>query len=177
MMASTRFLIPLGIFIAVAAFLFKGLSLNPKEVPSPLIGKAAPEFSLPMLNNFETRFANSDMTGKVWLLNVFASWCGPCLDEHPVIVNFARSDTAPVLGFNYKDRPQAAAQWLDRHGDPYSQVVVDLDGRIGLDYGVYGVPETFLIDRAGIIRYKKIGPLTQADVVEDILPLIEELNR
>jgi cytochrome c biogenesis protein CcmG/thiol:disulfide interchange protein DsbE len=170
-------LIPLGIFIAVAAFLFKGLSLNPKEVPSPLIGKAAPEFSLPMLNNFETRFANSDMTGKVWLLNVFASWCGPCLDEHPVIVNFARSDTAPVLGFNYKDRPQAAAQWLDRHGDPYSQVVVDLDGRIGLDYGVYGVPETFLIDRAGIIRYKKIGPLTQADVVEDILPLIEELNR
>jgi cytochrome c biogenesis protein CcmG/thiol:disulfide interchange protein DsbE len=177
MMASTRFLIPLGIFIAVAAFLFKGLSLNPKEVPSPLIGKAAPEFSLPMLNNFETRFANSDMTGKVWLLNVFASWCGPCLDEHPVIVNFARSDTAPVLGFNYKDRPQAAAQWLDRHGDPYSQVVVDLDGRIGLDYGVYGVPETFLIDRAGIIRYKKIGPLTQADVVEDILPLIEELSR
>ena len=177
MMASTRFLIPLGIFIAVAAFLFKGLSLTPKEVPSPLIGKAAPEFSLPMLNNFETRFANSDMTGKVWLLNVFASWCGPCLDEHPVIVNFARSDTAPVLGFNYKDRPQAAAQWLDRHGDPYSQVVVDLDGRIGLDYGVYGVPETFLIDRAGIIRYKKIGPLTQADVVEDILPLIEELNR
>jgi cytochrome c biogenesis protein CcmG/thiol:disulfide interchange protein DsbE len=177
MMASTRFLIPLGVFIAVAAFLFKGLSLNPKEVPSPLIGKAAPEFSLPMLNNFETRFANSDMTGKVWLLNVFASWCGPCLDEHPVIVNFARSDTAPVLGFNYKDRPQAAAQWLDRHGDPYSQVVVDLDGRIGLDYGVYGVPETFLIDRAGIIRYKKIGPLTQADVVEDILPLIEELNR
>ena len=177
MMASTRFLIPLGIFIAVAAFLFKGLSLNPKEVPSPLIGKAAPEFSLPMLNNFETRFANSDMTGKVWLLNVFASWCGPCLDEHPVIVNFARSDTAPVLGFNYKDRPQAAAQWLNRHGDPYSQVVVDLDGRIGLDYGVYGVPETFLIDRAGIIRYKKIGPLTQADVVEDILPLIEELNR
>ena len=177
MMASTRFLIPLGIFIAVAAFLFKGLSLNLKEVPSPLIRKAAPEFSLPMLNNFETRFANSDMTGKVWLLNVFASWCGPCLDEHPVIVNFARSDTAPVLGFNYKDRPQAAAQWLDRHGDPYSQVVVDLDGRIGLDYGVYGVPETFLIDRAGIIRYKKIGPLTQADVVEDILPLIEELNR
>jgi cytochrome c biogenesis protein CcmG/thiol:disulfide interchange protein DsbE len=177
MMASTRFLIPLGIFIAVAAFLFKGLSLNPKEVPSPLIGKAAPEFSLPMLNNFETRFANSDMSGKVWLLNVFASWCGPCLDEHPVIVNFARSDTAPILGFNYKDRPQAAAQWLDRHGDPYSQVVVDIDGRIGLDYGVYGVPETFLIDRAGIIRYKKIGPLTQADVVEDILPLIEELNR
>ena len=177
MMASTRFLIPLGIFIAVAAFLFKGLSLNPKEVPSPLIGKAAPEFSLPMLNNFETRFANSDMSGKVWLLNVFASWCGPCLDEHPVIVNFARSDMAPILGFNYKDRPQAAAQWLDRHGDPYSQVVVDIDGRIGLDYGVYGVPETFLIDRAGIIRYKKIGPLTQADVVEDILPLIEELNR
>ncbi|MBT6411209.1 MAG: DsbE family thiol:disulfide interchange protein, partial [Betaproteobacteria bacterium] len=130
-----------------------------------------------LLNNSETRFANSDMVGKVWLLNVFASWCGPCLDEHPIIVNFARSNTVPVLGFNYKDRPQAAAQWLDRHGDPYSQVVLDIDGRIGLDYGVYGVPETFLIDREGFIRYKKIGPLTQLDVSEDILPLIEELSR
>ena len=110
MMAATRFLIPLGIFIGVAAFLFKGLSLDPKEVPSPLIGKAAPDFALPLLNNSETRFANSDMVGKVWLLNVFASWCGPCLDEHPIIVNFARSNTVPVLGFNYKDRPQAAAQ-------------------------------------------------------------------
>ncbi len=177
MMAGTRFLIPLGIFIGVAAFLFKGLSLDPKEVPSPLIGKAAPDFALPLLNNSETRFANSDMVGKVWLLNVFASWCGPCLDEHPIIVNFARSNTVPVLGFNYKDRPQAAAQWLDRHGDPYSQVVLDIDGRIGLDYGVYGVPETFLIDREGFIRYKKIGPLTQLDVSEDILPLIEELSR
>ncbi len=177
MMASTRFLIPLGIFIAVAAFLFKGLSLNPKEVPSPLIGKETPEFSLPILNEFDTRFTNGDMLGKVWMLNVFASWCGPCLDEHPIIVNFARSTTVPVLGFNYKDRPQAATQWLDRHGDPYERVVVDLDGRIGLDYGVYGVPETFLIDRDGIIRYKKIGPLTRVDVSEDILPLIEELSQ
>ena len=177
MMAATRFLIPLGIFFGVAAFLFKGLSLDPKEVPSPLIGKVAPDFALPLLNNSETRFANSDMVGKVWLLNVFASWCGPCLDEHPIIVNFARSNTVPVLGFNYKDRPQAAAQWLDRHGDPYSQVVLDIDGRIGLDYGVYGVPETFLIDREGFIRYKKIGPLTQLDISEDILPLIEELSR
>jgi len=117
------------------------------------------------------------MLGKVWMLNVFASWCGPCLDEHPIIVNFARSTTVPVLGFNYKDRPQAATQWLDRHGDPYERVVVDLDGRIGLDYGVYGVPETFLIDRDGIIRYKKIGPLTRVDVSEDILPLIEELSQ
>ena len=157
--------------------MFKGLSLDPKEVPSPLIGKVAPDFALPLLNNSETRFANSDMVGKVWLLNVFASWCGPCLDEHPIIVNFARSNTVPVLGFNYKDRPQAAAQWLDRHGDPYSQVVLDIDGRIGLDYGVYGVPETFLIDREGFIRYKKIGPLTQLDISEDILPLIEELSR
>ena len=134
-MAPTRFLIPLGIFIAVAAFLFKGLSLDPKEVPSPLIGKAAPEFSLPILNASDTRFANVDMADKIWLLNVFASWCGPCLDEHPIIVNFARSAAVPILGFNYKDRPQAASQWLDRHGDPYDQVVVDLDGRIGLDYG------------------------------------------
>ena len=177
MMASARFLIPLGIFIAVAAFLFKGLSLDPKEVPSPLIGKAAPEFSLPLLNDFEAPFANGDMTGEVWLLNVFASWCGPCLDEHPIIVNFARSTAVPVVGFNYKDRPRAAKQWLNRHGDPYTQVVVDLNGRIGLDYSVYGVPETFLIDQQGIIRYKKIGPLTQMDVSQDIIPLIEELSQ
>jgi cytochrome c biogenesis protein CcmG/thiol:disulfide interchange protein DsbE len=149
--------------------------LNPKEVPSPLIGKPAPEFTLPLLNEVNTTFDKMDMRGEIWLLNVFASWCGPCLDEHPVIVNFAQSSKIPVLGFNYKDRPEAASQWLTRHGDPYERVVVDVNGRIGLDYGVYGVPETFLIDRDGIIRYKKIGPLSQTDVSEDILPLIKDM--
>jgi cytochrome c biogenesis protein CcmG/thiol:disulfide interchange protein DsbE len=149
--------------------------LNPKEVPSPLIGKPAPEFTLPLLNEVNTTFDKMDMRGEIWLLNVFASWCGPCLDEHPVIVNFAQSSKIPVLGFNYKDRPEAASQWLTRHGDPYERVVVDVNGRVGLDYGVYGVPETFLIDRDGIIRYKKIGPLSQTDVSEDILPLIKDM--
>ncbi|MDC1433882.1 DsbE family thiol:disulfide interchange protein, partial [Burkholderiales bacterium] len=127
------------------------------------------------LNEVNTTFDNMDMRGEIWLLNVFASWCGPCLDEHPVIVNFAQSSEIPVLGFNYKDRPEAASQWLTRHGDPYERVVVDANGRVGLDYGVYGVPETFLIDRDGIIRYKKIGPLSQTDVSEDILPLIKDM--
>jgi cytochrome c biogenesis protein CcmG/thiol:disulfide interchange protein DsbE len=163
------------VFFAVCAFLWKGLSLNPKEVPSPLIGKPAPEFTLPLLNEVNTTFDKMDMRGEIWLLNVFASWCGPCLDEHPVIVNFAQSSKIPVLGFNYKDRPEAASQWLTRHGDPYERVVVDVNGRIGLDYCVYGVPETFLIDRDGIIRYKKIGPLSQTDVSEDILPLIKDM--
>ena len=113
----------------------------------------------------------------MWLLNVFASWCGPCLVEHPILVNFAKTSDIPILGFNYKDKPQAAVQWLNRHGDPYERVVLDIDGRVGLDYGVYGVPETFLIDGRGFIRYKKIGPLTQADVSEDILPLIQELRQ
>ena len=144
-------------------------------MPSPLIGKPAPEFTLPLLNEVNTTFDKMDMRGEIWLLNVFASWCGPCLDEHPVIVNFAQSSEIPVLGFNYKDRPEAASQWLTRHGDPYERVVVDANGRVGLDYGVYGVPETFLIDRDGIIRYKKIGPLSQTDVSEDILPLIKDM--
>ena len=174
-MPATRFLIPLIVFFAVCAFLWRGLSLNPKEVPSPLIGKPAPEFTLPLLNEVNTTFDKMDMRGEIWLLNVFASWCGPCLDEHPVIVNFAQSSKIPVLGFNYKDRPEAASQWLTRHGDPYERVVVDVNGRVGLDYGVYGVPETFLIDRDGIIRYKKIGPLSQTDVSEDILPLIKDM--
>jgi len=176
-MTATRFLIPLFLFFGITVFLWKGLSLNPKEVPSPLIGKTAPEFTLPILNEFDAQFSNSDMEGKVWLLNVFASWCGPCLVEHPILVNFAKTSAIPILGFNYKDKPQAAVQWLNRHGDPYERIVLDIDGRVGLDYGVYGVPETFLIDGRGIIRYKKIGPLTQADVSEDILPLIQELGQ
>ncbi|MDA0237168.1 MAG: DsbE family thiol:disulfide interchange protein [Proteobacteria bacterium] len=176
-MTASRFLVPFLLFFGITVFLWKGLSLNPKEVPSPLIGKAAPEFSLPILNEFDARFSNLDMEGKVWLLNVFASWCGPCLDEHPIIMSFAKTSTIPVLGFNYKDQPQAAMKWLSRHGDPYEQVIVDVDGRVGLDFGVYGVPETFVIDREGFIRYKKIGPLTQSDFSKDILPLIEELGR
>ena len=172
-----KFIAPLVLFIAVSGFLWKGLSLNPREVPSPLIGKATPEWSLPVLDESNVNFSTEEMKGRVWLLNVFASWCGPCLEEHPIIVDFARSSSVPVLGFNYKDKPQASMQWLARHGDPYERVVADFDGRVGLDYGVYGVPESFLIDAQGIIRYKKIGPLTKADFSEDILPLINKLKK
>jgi cytochrome c biogenesis protein CcmG/thiol:disulfide interchange protein DsbE len=172
-----KFLIPLVVFLGVSVFLFKGLSLNPREVPSPLIDKPAPAFSLPLLHETGSTLSTNDMRGQVWLLNVFASWCGPCLEEHPIIVDFSERGVIPVLGLNYKDNPVNAKRWLERHGDSYSSVVVDLDGRSGLDYGVYGVPESFLIDGDGIIRYKKIGPLSQADIEADILPLIDKYKR
>jgi cytochrome c biogenesis protein CcmG/thiol:disulfide interchange protein DsbE len=172
-----KFLIPLVVFLGVSIFLFKGLSLNPREVPSPLIDKPAPSFSLPLLHETGSTLSTNDMRGQVWLLNVFASWCGPCLEEHPIIVDFSERGVIPVLGLNYKDNPVNAKRWLERHGDSYSSVVVDLDGRSGLDYGVYGVPESFLIDGDGIIRYKKIGPLSQADIEADILPLIDKYKR
>jgi len=176
-MKALKFLIPLVVFLGVSIFLFKGLSLNPREVPSPLIDKPAPSFSLPLLHEIDNALSTDDMRGQVWLLNVFASWCGPCLEEHPIIVDFSERGVIPVLGLNYKDNPVNAKRWLERHGDSYSRVVVDIDGRSGLDYGVYGVPESFLIDGDGIIRYKKIGPLSQADIEADILPLIEKYKR
>jgi cytochrome c biogenesis protein CcmG/thiol:disulfide interchange protein DsbE len=172
-----KFLIPLVVFLGVSIFLFKGLSLNPREVPSPLIDKPAPAFSLPLLHENGSTLSTNDMRGQVWLLNVFASWCGPCLEEHPIIVDFSERGVIPVLGLNYKDNPVNAKRWLERHGDSYSRVVVDIDGRSGLDYGVYGVPESFLIDGDGIIRYKKIGPLSQADIEADILPLVDKYKR
>jgi len=176
-MKVSKFLIPLVVFLGVSVFLFKGLSLNPREVPSPLIDKPAPAFSLPLLHENGSTLSTNDMRGQVWLLNVFASWCGPCLEEHPIIVDFSERGVIPVLGLNYKDNPVNAKRWLERHGDSYSRVVVDIDGRSGLDYGVYGVPESFLIDGDGIIRYKKIGPLSQADIEADILPLVEKYKR
>ena len=176
-MKALKFLIPLVVFLGVSIFLFKGLSLNPREVPSPLIDKPAPSFSLPLLHESDNALSTDDMRGQVWLLNVFASWCGPCLEEHPIIVDFSERGVIPVLGLNYKDNPVNAKRWLERHGDSYSRVVVDIDGRSGLDYGVYGVPESFLIDGDGIIRYKKIGPLSQADIEADILPLIDKYKR
>ena len=176
-MKALKFLIPLVVFLGVSIFLFKGLSLNPREVPSPLIDKPAPSFSLPLLRESDNALSTDDMRGQVWLLNVFASWCGTCLEEHPIIVDFSERGVIPVLGLNYKDNPVNAKRWLERHGDSYSRVVVDIDGRSGLDYGVYGVPESFLIDGDGIIRYKKIGPLSQADIEADILPLIDKYKR
>jgi cytochrome c biogenesis protein CcmG/thiol:disulfide interchange protein DsbE len=172
-----RFALPLGVFAALVLLLGVGLSLNPREVPSPLIGKPAPPFQLPLLHQPEKSFSPRDMQGKVWVLNVWASWCAACREEHPVLADFARSGETPLYGLNYKDQRNDAIAWLGRYGDPYAASVVDADGRIGIDYGVYGVPETYLIDKQGVIRYKRIGPVTPAILKEKIVPLIAELNR
>jgi cytochrome c biogenesis protein CcmG/thiol:disulfide interchange protein DsbE len=168
---------PLAIFVLLVGFLAAGLKLNPREVPSPLVGKAAPAFELPVLRQPEQRFSPSDMRGKVWLLNVWASWCASCRDEHPLLVELSKKGVMPILGLNYKDKGEDAQRWLQQFGNPYQLSAVDADGRIGIDYGVYGVPETYLIDGEGVIRYKQIGPLTPAILEQKILPLAMALKK
>ena len=171
-----RFLLPLAVFLVLAAFLAIGLKLNPREVPSPLIGKPAPAFRLPQLAQPARAFSEQDLKGKVWLLNVWASWCVSCMDEHPMLVELSRAGTVPIYGLNYKDQREAALAWLSRNGDPYTLSAMDPDGRVGIDYGVYGVPETYLIDKQGVIRYKHIGPITPQVLTTKILPLVKELQ-
>jgi cytochrome c biogenesis protein CcmG/thiol:disulfide interchange protein DsbE len=172
-----RVLWPLGIFLVLVGFLAVGLKLDPREVPSPLVGKAAPPFDLPILHQPDKRFVPEDMRGKVWLLNVWASWCVSCREEHPVLVGLSKQGVLPILGLNYKDRGDDAQRWLKQFGDPYQLSVVDADGRIGIDYGVYGVPETYLIDTEGVIRYKQIGPVTPEVLEKKILPLALSLKK
>lgn len=172
-----RYLLPLGIFIVLVAFLAVGLNLNPREVPSPLVGKPAPAFELPQLHAPEAKFAPKDMQGKVWLLNVWASWCVSCRQEHPILVELAKSGIVPIYGLNYKDPRDDALKWLKQFGDPYVLSIADVEGRVGIDYGVYGVPETYVIDKAGVIRYKQIGPVTQDVLERTILPLVKELQK
>jgi len=172
-----RFLAPLAIFLAVVGFLYVGLGRDPREVPSPLIGKPAPAFELPVLAQPDKRFGPVDMKGKVWLLNVWASWCVTCREEHPVLVQLAGKRVIPVVGLNYKDKDEPAQAWLKQFGNPYDFSVVDADGRIGIDYGVYGVPETYLIDGEGVIRYKQIGALTSALLEQKVLPLARTLQK
>jgi len=172
-----RFLIPLALFIVLAGFLFRGLFLNPREVPSPFINKPAPQFSLAQLAQPDQSFAPQQMQGQVWLLNVWASWCVACRQEHPLLVELAKRKAVPIVGLNYKDKPDAAMGWLAQWGNPYDLSVKDLDGRVGIEYGVYGVPETFLIDKNGVIRFKQIGPITEEVWTKKMLPMIEELRR
>ena len=172
-----RFLLPLGIFIVLVGFLAIGLNLNPREVPSPLINKPAPAFELPQLHKPEATFSPKDMQGKVWLLNVWASWCVSCRQEHPLLVELAKSGLVPIYGLNYKDPRDDAMRWLKQFGDPYVLSIIDAEGRIGIDYGVYGVPETYVIDKAGVIRLKQIGPVTQDALEKTILPLVAELSK
>ena len=172
-----KFLIPLGVFAVLFAFLLVGLGLNPREVPSPLIGKPAPAFVRNQLHAADKTMGTADMKGQVWLLNVWASWCVACREEHPLLVELGRAKLVPIIGLNYKDEPAAGMKWLAQNGDPYNLSVVDRDGRVGIDFGVYGVPETFVIDKQGTIRYKQIGPITVEALEKKIVPLVRELQK
>jgi cytochrome c biogenesis protein CcmG/thiol:disulfide interchange protein DsbE len=167
--------LPIGIFSLLVAFLAIGLTLNPKEVPSPLIGKPAPDFTLPLLKQTQT-LSTRALQGRVWLLNVWASWCSSCKQEHALLVRFAQNHTLTMVGLNYKDTPLEAQNWLDALGNPYTFVVQDQTGQAGIDWGVYGVPETFVIDATGIIRHKFTGPLTQKRLDDELRPLLKTLE-
>ncbi len=171
-----RFLLPLGLFIVLAVFLAIGLNRDPREVPSPLIGKPAPAFALAQLDRPEQTIRRDDMLGRVWLLNVWASWCVACREEHPFLVEYSRLKEVPIYGLNYKDERADGLGWLERFGNPYTASLYDRDGKVGIDYGVYGVPETFVIDKAGVIRFKQIGPVTPEVLRDKIQPLVKELN-
>ncbi len=192
-----RFLIPLAGFFVLVIFLAIGLTRDPRDLPSPLKDKPAPNFTLPQLADPDKTFSPADMKGKVWLLNVWSSWCVSCRAEHPVLVDFARQSKLPIVGLSYKEvrgdseidagklSPDAELKltrqrsnvWLARRGDPYSLVALDLDGRVGIDYGVYGVPETYVIDKGGMIRMKHTGPITPESLKTQILPLVAELSK
>jgi cytochrome c biogenesis protein CcmG/thiol:disulfide interchange protein DsbE len=172
-----RFILPLVVFLVLAGFLFVGLHLDPHEVPSPLIDKPAPTFNLPQLHNTSKNFSPEEMKGKVWLLNAWSSWCVSCKEEHPVLMDLAQQNIVPIYGLDYKDKREDALMQLSRGGDPYILSVMDREGRTGIDYGVYGVPETYVIDKQGIIRYKQIGPVTPQNLRDTILPLVAELQK
>lgn len=170
-------LIPLAIFCVLLVFLAIGLTRDPREIPSPLIGKPAPVFAAPVLDGGGQQFAAKDMLGKVWLLNTWASWCVACRQEHPLLVELAKAKILPIIGLDYKDQDADGLKWLSRYGNPYDIAVTDKDGRIGIDFGVYGVPESFLIDKTGLIRYKQIGPFTEEAIKDKLLPLVRELQK
>ena len=176
-MKAWRWGLPLAIFAVLVAFLFVGLYRDPREVPSPLIDKAAPAFRLADLAQPARQVGTDDFKGQVWLLYVWASWCVSCRVEHPLLVELGRSKVVPIVGLNYKDRADEGRAWLVQHGDPYTLSVVDADGRVGIDWGVYGVPETFVVDKAGVIRYKHIGPVTPEALQSKILPLVRKLQQ
>ncbi|OAI11637.1 MULTISPECIES: DsbE family thiol:disulfide interchange protein [Methylomonas] len=171
-----KYVLPLLLFIGLSVFLAIGLKLNPREIPSPLIDKPAPAFNLPVLAEPSKTLTPNDLKGKVWLLNVWASWCISCREEHPLLVELAKQNRVTLIGLNYKDEAQAAELWLGKHGNPYNASVMDSDGRIGIDYGVYGVPETFVIDKRGVVRHKHTGPIQPADLEQVLLPMIERLE-
>lgn len=170
-------LLPLVIFLTVAGFLAKGLTLDPSELPSPLIDKVAPAFKVELLPEGSGSFDSSSLAGQVWVLNVWASWCGPCVQEHPYVRALGEQRDVPLVGLNYKDAPENAMPWLARLGNPYTHLLDDRQGDVGLDWGVYGVPETFVIDRNGRVRFKHVGPLDATALEESLLPIIDQLKQ
>lgn len=171
-----KHLIPLIAFLAIAVLLKVGLHLNPQKLPSALIGKPAPTFNLNLLSAQDQQFSPADFKGQRWILNVWASWCVSCRYEHPLLNEIARKTDIPLVGLNYKDEAGKAQQWLDQRGNPYSKVPMDINGDAGIDWGVYGVPETFVIDEQGLVIYKHAGPITPEIVNNDILPLFASNN-
>ena len=172
-----RYLIPLVLFLGLVVFLAIGLTRDSHELKSVLINKPAPAFHLPQLKAADKTISTEDLRGKVWLLNVWASWCVACRDEHPWLMEYAKSGIVPIYGLNYKDRREDALASLEELGDPYTVSAVDLDGRVAIDYGVYGAPETYIIDKSGMIRLKHVGPLMPDVWSKEILPVVQELNR
>jgi cytochrome c biogenesis protein CcmG/thiol:disulfide interchange protein DsbE len=170
-------LIPLALFVVLVGFLAIGLKRDPREVPSPLVNKPAPAFEVKQLAKADVKFSPEQLKGQVWLLNVWASWCVACKEEHPLLLDFARSQVAPLVGLDYKDQAKDALTYLRQQGNPYQLIAMDEDGRVGIDYGVYGVPESYVIDKQGVIRYKHIGPITPDAMAKKILPLINELKK
>ena len=171
-----KFIIPIALFALLGLLLAYGLKLDPSKIPSPLVGKPLPAFSLPILDKPETLFANTDLQGKVVLINVWASWCVACKQEHPVLMRMASEKRVPIIGLNYKDKRVDALRVLKADGNPYDLSIVDADGRVGIDWGVYGVPETFVIDKQGVIRYKFIGPISTEVWEKTLLPLVQKLS-
>ena len=171
-----RYLLPLVVFLVLVGFLAAGLRLKPRDLPSPLLNKPVPAFSLATLSDPAQQVSPQDLRGKVWILNVWASWCVACRDEHPVLVDFAKAGLVPLYGLNYKDKPVDALGWLAKFGNPYQQSLSDQNGLVGIDLGVYGVPETFVVDRNGVIRFKHVGPVTPEVLRDTIIPLIGQLG-
>jgi cytochrome c biogenesis protein CcmG/thiol:disulfide interchange protein DsbE len=171
-----RYAIPFAIFAVLVGFFAIGLMRDPHEIPSPFIGRQAPAFRVEQLHQPGKTFAPEDMKGQVWLLNVWASWCVSCRVEHPLLVDLSKRKIVPIVGLDYKDARDDGKRWLSKFGDPYQLSAFDGDGKVGIDYGVYGVPETFVIDKEGVIRYKQIGPITPEALEKTLLPLIRKLN-
>jgi len=176
-MKSLRFLLPLAIFALLGGLLWSGLGKDPRLVPSPLIGKPAPAFDLPELRDATMRVSKVALLGQPYLLNVWGSWCFACTEEHPVLVELAGRKLLPIVGLNWKDEPADATRWLARFGDPYAHIAQDREGRTAIDFGVYGAPESFLVDARGVIRWKHVGPLTPAVIDQELLPKLAEVSR